>query len=191
LDKVSSDDSVVVDSHQGERGWLRRMSTVPHQSMILAPPQVLIARRAAVSFVAAASASSANARSGISSRVDDADAGAFADAGFEHDVARQNQCGRRVELEGLMSKGRVAGTENLQGRAVDSELGLQRSGDVDLGEDTEALVGQGCPDVGFGLIKGEGNGGFDGMHEMRLSGWPGGRVGQARRMNIFSTSSSG
>jgi hypothetical protein len=33
------------------------MSTVPQQSMILAPAQVLIARRAAVSFVAAASAS--------------------------------------------------------------------------------------------------------------------------------------
>jgi hypothetical protein len=90
-----------------------------------------------------------------------------------------------------MSKGRVAGSQDLQGRAVDAELALQRSGDVDLGEDTEALVGQGCPDVGFGLIKGEGNGGLAGMHEMRLSRSPGGRVGQARRMNIFSTSSRG
>ena len=44
-----------------------------------------------------------------------------------------------IELERTVREARVARAEDHERRALDAELGFQGRGDVDLGEDTEAL----------------------------------------------------
>ena len=71
--------------------------------------------------------------------------------GFEDDIAGQDEGGVGVGFEGLVCEVGVAGAEDLQGRPVDVELGFEGGGDVDLGEDPEAVFGEGVADRGFGL----------------------------------------
>ena len=93
-----------------------------------------------------------------------ADPGSSRSVRFEHDVARDDQSCGRVELQRLVRESRVAGAEDLQRRAIDAELGGQGGGDVDLGEDAEALVGE-CGSHGdLGLVGQESDGGLDGTH---------------------------
>ncbi len=97
---------------------------------------------AAWSLPAASRARSANRGSFISaigSIALDARAGAGL---LEHDIARKQQRNLRVEVEGAVREHRVARTEDLQRRALDTELRPQRRGDVHLGDDSEPLPGE-------------------------------------------------
>lgn len=57
----------------------------------------------------------------------------------EHDVAREHQGNRRVKLEGPLGEMWVTSTEDLERRPLDAELCPEGGGDIDLGENTEAL----------------------------------------------------
>jgi hypothetical protein len=57
----------------------------------------------------------------------------------KHDVAREHQGNRRVKLEGPVGEMWVAGPEDLERRPLDTELCLEGGGDIDLGQDAEAL----------------------------------------------------
>ena len=96
-------------------------------------------------------------------RVDRGDPGAPIDH-FDDDVAGKQQADRRVELQGPVGDGGVAGAQDLEGWALHPELGLEGGGDVDLGEHPEALLGQRFADGGFGLLRGELHDGVNSLH---------------------------
>jgi hypothetical protein len=59
--------------------------------------------------------------------------------GAQHDVAGQQRADRRVGRDRLVGERRVARAEDEVGRHLDTELGVQRGGHVDLGQHAEAL----------------------------------------------------
>ena len=69
---------------------------------------------------------------------------------YKHDVAREHQGDRRVKLEGPVGEMWITGPEDLERSPLDTELCLERGGDIDLGQDAEALRGQGFANDYFG-----------------------------------------
>ena len=61
---------------------------------------------------------------------------------LHHDVAGQHGAHLVLELERAMGERWIASLEDLVWTEVDAQLLRQRGADVDLGEDTEALVGE-------------------------------------------------
>ena len=66
---------------------------------------------------------------------------------LQDDVARQRQAGRGVDENRPVRESWITCTKNLEGGPIDSELLLERGRNVDLGQDTEALLLQGSPNL--------------------------------------------
>jgi hypothetical protein len=62
---------------------------------------------------------------------------------YKHDVAREHQGNRRVELKGPIGEMWVTGPEDLERTPLDTEPCLEGGGNIDLGQDAEASRGQG------------------------------------------------
>jgi hypothetical protein len=71
----------------------------------------------------------------------------------DHDVARQQRADLRLGGECLAGELRVAGAEDLVGRHVQPELGLQGGGDVDLRQHAEAFLGEFLGDLLDGRVE--------------------------------------
>ena len=134
--------------------------------------------RAAVSFAAAPLASSANAGSGMSSRGSTALMRVPPSApGSSTTLQGRTSAELGSSSRAWLAKVGLQAPRIFSGGPVDAELGLEGGGDVDLGEDTEAVVGERGPHGRFGLVEGKGDGGFDGVHGSAfVGGSPGGRV---------------
>ncbi|MEY9490924.1 hypothetical protein RKD26_006803 [Streptomyces calvus] len=71
----------------------------------------------------------------------------------DHDVAGQEQADAAVGFQGLVGERRVARAEDQVVLHAVAELGFEGGLDVDLGEDAEALIGQGVAYGGDGGVK--------------------------------------
>src|ERR1019366_379218 len=107
--------------------------------------------------------------------------------GFEHDVAGEQQADRRVDLQRPVREIGIAGTEDLERWPIDTELRLERGGDVDLSQDPEALVGKRLAHNSLGAAEGNSDGCHDRVHFEHLHGSA--NAIQSSFMNIRSTDS--